>query len=177
MIKYEVIKIKDLRKAIWLLFIGLLTAVVIYPFLHELGHTLAAIIFKNRVCNFRLFPLPSVTCEMDSTDKFAFSVVGFGGMFFPYLLSVVFPKKHFWLWYLWVVISGICLLSFMISIVGIVRYKLGTPIANEDITQIMTRSEEYYVLFLVILIFLSAIRIAQIIHSAPIRRCLKEFNI
>ena len=168
---------KDLRKAIGLLFIGLLTAVVVYPFLHELGHALAAVIFKSGVCDFRLFPLPSVACEMDIANQFTFAAVGFGGMLLPYLLSVAFPKRCFWLWYLWVVVSGICLLSFAISIVGVVQYKIGTPVANEDITQIMARSEEHYVLYLAILIVLSVIRIAQIIHSAPIRRCLEEFNV
>lgn len=177
MIWYEVMGIKDFRKVTGLCILGLLAAVFIYPFFHELGHTLAAILFENGVCDFRLFPLPSVVCEMDVTNKFTFAAVGFGGMLLPYLLSVTFPKKHFCLWYLWAVVSGICLLSFMISIVGIARYKLGIPIANEDITQIMARSEEYCVLYLAILIILSAIRIAQIIHSAPIRRCLEEFDI
>lgn len=172
-----VMKMKDALKCFGLLAVGLLTAIFLYPFLHELGHTCAAIIFGRQVCDFRLFPVPSVMCEMDITNEFAIIVVGFSGMLLPYLLSLILPRKHFWVWFLWLIISGICLLSFAVSIAGIFLYVSGSPMANEDITQIMKFADEYYVLYLATLIVLSVIRSVQIVHSKPIKRCMKYFGV
>ena len=168
---------KDALKYFGLLAVGLLTAIFLYPFLHELGHTCAAIIFGRQVCDFRLFPIPSVMCEMDITNELAVIVVGFSGMLLPYLVSLVPPRKTFWIWYLWLIISGICLLSFVLSIAGIFMYASGSPMANEDITQIMIFTEEYYVLYLAILIVLFIIRTVQIVRTKPIKRCLKYFGV
>ena len=168
---------KDALKYFGLLAVGLLTAIFLYPFLHELGHTCAAIIFGRQVCDFRLFPIPSVMCEMDITNELAVIIVGFSGMLLPYLVSLVPPRKTFWIWYLWLIISGISLLSFSVSIVGIFMYVSGSPMANEDITQIMKFADEYYVLYLAILIVLSVIRSIQIVRSKPIKRCMKCFGV
>lgn len=168
---------KDALKYFGLLAVGLLTAIFLYPFLHELGHTCAAIIFGRQVCDFRLFPIPSVMCEMDITNELAVIVVGFSGMLLPYLVSLVPPRKTFWIWYLWLIISGICLLSFAMSIAGIFMYVSGGPMANEDVTQIMKFADEYYVPYLAILIVLSVIRSIQIVRSKPIKRCMKCFGV
>lgn len=172
-----VIRMKDALKCFGLLAVGLLTAIFLYPFLHELGHTVSAIIFGRQACDFRLFPIPSVMCEMDITNKLAVIVVGFSGMLLPYLLSLVPPRKTFWIWYLWLSISGICLLSFAVSIAGIFLYVSGNPMANEDITQIMKFADEYYVLYLAILIVLFIIRSVQVVRSKPIKRCMKYFGV
>ena len=168
---------KDVLKCFGLLAVGLLTAIFLYPFLHEFGHTIAAIVFGRQVCDFRLFPIPSVMCEMDVTNKTSIIVVGFSGMLLPYLLSLISPRKHFWIWYLWLIISGICLLSFSVSIAGVILYANGSPMANEDITQIMRFTEEYYVLYLAILIVLSIIRTVQIVRTKPIKKCMKYFGV
>ena len=168
---------KDALKYFGLLAVGLLTAIFLYPFLHELGHTCAAIIFGRQVCDFRLFPIPSVMCEMDITNELAVILVGFSGMLLPYLVSLVPPRKTFWIWYLWLIISGICLLSFAMSIAGIFMYVSGGPMANEDVTQIMKFADEYYVPYLAILIVLSVIRSIQIVRSKPIKRCMKCFGV
>lgn len=157
--------------------VGLLGAVIIYPIFHELGHVLAAVILGQEICDFRLFPLPSVVCKTNFTDGFSVAAEGFGGMLLPYLLSLIPVKRNFWLWYLWATVSGICLLSFAISIMGIARYQAGSPMANEDITLVMEHAGEHYALYLAVLIGLAAVRLAQVICSKPMERCLEEFKI
>ena len=173
----RVMCMKDLRKGLGLLAAGWLAAVFLYPLLHELGHAAAAAAFNFRILELRLLPLPSLACEMDCTNRFAMAAVGFGGMLLPYLLSLIPPKKHFWPWYLWMVISGICLLSFAISMAGIVRFKAGAPIQNDDITQIMASAGEYGPAYLALLTGLSIFRINQVIRTRPLRRCLREFGL
>lgn len=172
-----VMNMKDEMKCLGLIAVGLLTAIFLYPFLHELGHVIAAIAVRSDVKGFQLFPLPSVMCEMDVANKFSCIAIGMGGMILPYAISFVVPMKRFWLWYIWLIMSGICLLSFAISIAGVFYFRIGSPIANEDITQIMLFADEYYILYLAILIGLSVFRIIQIVRTRPIRRCMREFDI
>ena len=172
-----VMYMRDALKCMGLLAVGLLTAIFLYPLLHELGHILTAVVFGYKVSNFQLFPLPSIMCEMDMSNKFTIIVVGLGGMLLPYFISLIPPRKHFWLWYFWLVISGICLLSFAIAIAGIVLYKMGMSINNEDITQIIVHSEENHILYLITLTALFILRIIQIISTKPIKRCLIEFGV
>lgn len=168
---------KDVLKCLGLFAVGLLTAIFLYPFLHELGHSVATILFGTRIEDFRLLPLPSVMCEVDITDKWNIIAVGFGGMLLSYLVSCVSPVKHFWVWYVWFVNSFICLLSIVLSIVGICLYNHGSPMQNEDVTQIMQYASEYYPIYLAILIGLFGLRLIQIIKTKPIVRCTKQFNI
>ena len=61
------------RKAICLLPIGLLCAVFIYPFLHELGHGLVVFLLGAKVVKLQWFPLPSILCRMNSIDATEYS--------------------------------------------------------------------------------------------------------
>ena len=61
------------RKAICLLPIGLLCAVFIYPFLHELGHGLVVFLLGAKVVKLQWFPLPSIctTCIKEFHRRYA----------------------------------------------------------------------------------------------------------
>ena len=59
---------KDILKYLGLFFVGLFVAIIIYPFLHEAGHSMAAILVGAKVIDFNLLPLPYVTCEVSSLN-------------------------------------------------------------------------------------------------------------
>lgn len=168
---------KHLLHYIGLTAIGLTTAILLYPLLHELGHVVASLVLGAEISNLKLFPLPSVMCKLNTSNVLYVVFVCFNGMLLPYMVSIIPPEKHFWNWYIWFVISGICLLSFVISIISIVSYRIGRPMANEDITQALIYAPQYHVLYIVVLVVLSLLRIVQIVHTHPIQRCLKHFEI
>lgn len=91
-------KNKDYLKILGLIVVGLGTAILLYPFLHELGHTLAVIVTGGKILEFQLFPLPNVLCELKEYTVFNTILIGFSGMVFPFLISVVPRRKSFWLW-------------------------------------------------------------------------------
>ena len=90
---------KDTRKLLGILFFGLLTAVVIYPFLHETGHSIAAFLLGAEVLEFNLFPIPNVLCNMKNLPDNRIFLVGLDGLFFPVLFAAVIQKvfhNRFW---------------------------------------------------------------------------------
>ena len=84
---------KDAVKLFGILFFGLLTAVIIYPFLHESGHLIAAVLLGAEVLEFNLFPLPNVLCDMTHMRDISIIIVGLNGLFFPISFSAVMLKS------------------------------------------------------------------------------------
>ncbi len=171
---------KDLIKLAGILFLGLLTAVFIYPFLHETGHSAAALLLGTQVLEFNLLPFPNVLCNMTSISKIGIAFTGLNGTVFPIAFSFVISRlsenKSFWIWYITFILNGIGLLSTAISVTAVFLFNIGRPIANEDITQILQfiPNSSFYVLLLMTAI---AVRlIIKIKSDKPIKKCLAYFE-
>ena len=128
---------KDILKYAGLFLVGLFVAIIIYPFLHEAGHSMMAILVGAKLIEFNLLPLPYVTCEVSNLNTTSVILIGLAGMFIPAIISIIARPKPFWFWYSNLVLKFICLLSFAISFVAIVLYLFGVTIKNEDIVQVI----------------------------------------
>ena len=168
---------KEFFKAISLIAVGLIAAIVVYPFLHESGHTLAALVVGAEVSDIQLLPIPSMLCQLDSSNKMQVIVIGFGGIMLPFMLTVLKPPKRFIPWYLWFLIKGICILSFVISLWAIMFYQTEFGIATDDMTRVLQFAPEYKVGYGAAVIILLVITIAQAVHSRPTKRCMEYFDV
>ena len=63
-----------------LLILGMVTVLIIYPFLHESGHSLAVVLLGGSVESFNILPVPYISCQMKEYNKIDFLIVGFSGM-------------------------------------------------------------------------------------------------
>lgn len=102
-----------------LLPVGLLTAVVLYPFLHEAGHLACAVAFGAKPVGFSLFLQPGVSCaagELSDTQQF---LVALAGPAAPLLLCAIKKSGRFWVNYIKLLIVVISFLSFSTSAVGL----------------------------------------------------------
>ena len=168
---------KDFVKTIEILFIGLIVAIVVYPFLHEGGHSAFAVISGIKVFEFTIFPIPSVLCNMSDASVLQYILIGLGGMIFPFIVSVAFRPKHFVWWYIDFVVKIISMIAFGISIVGIIMYKTNTPIRNEDITTTLQAAPDLWVSLLLLCILAELVLILSIIKSQPIKHIEKFYGI
>lgn len=128
---------KDAAKLLGLLAVGLFTAVLLYPFLHELGHAAAAVSAGAKVAEFHLLPLPNVLCDMRGVHTAGKAWIGAGGIALPIVIAALPCPKGFWTWYIRLLLKGISLLAVLISAVSAVLFLYGRPVANEDITQVL----------------------------------------
>lgn len=168
---------KDVFKGVLLIAIGLVSAIIVYPFMHELGHSIAACISGAQIYEFHLFPIPNVLCRFDSMNLKGVVLVGFGGMLFPAVLTGIRPPETFLRWYFWFVIKGICALSFLMSLWALVFFRTGLEIANDDMAQVLRFAPEYRAIYLAVIIGLLAITVAQLARAKPLKRCLKYFDV
>lgn len=164
---------KDSLKAVILTATGLLTAVLIYPFLHETGHSLAALSVGASVNEFTLLPLPSIVCEMSDVGVVGRSVVGFGGMLLPVFAAMLIPKRNYLLWYFRLLLLGISLLAAGISIVS-VAFDVNR---QDDMVQILNVCGGNKFVMLTLLFFIFAYLLTIIVHEKPFRRLLEYFCI
>lgn len=168
---------KDILKVIGLLFVGLIMAIIVYPILHETGHSVITILMGGEVVEFELFPLPYVLCNIRTVSDFGHVIIGLSGMLLPFAISTVIRSKNFWIWYSNFVLKGICILSFAISMIAVICYAAGHPMANEDITQVLDVWSGG--IWLCFALFLCAIIFAIVIIAKehPIQRCLNYFEV
>lgn len=170
---------KDFIKFLFILFLGLLTAVIIYPFLHESGHSIAAVLLGAEVLEFDLFPIPSTLCNLVNMNTVEKIAIGLNGLFFPIFFSAAMLKmvgNSFWSQYISFVLNGISLLASIISFISVILFYLGKPIENEDVTQILHISPNSGMIILCLTVFLTIYLIIKIMFSNPIQRCLAYFG-
>lgn len=168
---------KDILKCIGLLMVGLFVAVIGYPFLHETGHSIVALLVGAKVIDFSLLPVPYVTCEISITNDFGLILIGLAGIYLPMIFSLIIRPKSFWLWYMSLLIKGICFLSFVISLVSIILYNIEIKVLNEDVVQIMDIWLEGDLILAILMILSMIIVIYSIIKQRPLIRIKKYFEI
>lgn len=158
-------------KLVFIILLGLITAFLLYPFLHELGHGLAAILMGEKIKEFALFPTPYIGYEMTEVKTCKIIIIGLSGMVFPVIFSLVIYSTNFWMWLIGLYLNVICLISFVISIIACVNHLRSTPIINEDVTQILDMTSGNAWIWIAFFILLTFLLIVQIIKSKPITRC------
>jgi len=170
------IRIKDFKKLIVLLFLGLLTSMVIYPFLHEIGHSIATILLGGRVVEFNLFPFPNVLCKFDSVSQYDLLIIGLSGMIFPIVVATIFCKKYFCAWYITRLILGISLLAIGISLVALIMNHYGITIQNEDILTATKSGLTSTAIAVSTLLVMAAISVIGIVKTKPLKRLIQYFE-
>ena len=164
-------------KGILLVIEGLVAAIIVYPFIHELGHSVAALIFGAEIYEFEIFPIPNILCRFTSmalTDRI---VVGFAGILLPTLLSSVPSPKNFMLWYFWFSLNCICIISFIVSLWALAFYKTSLEIVGDDMTRILQFNPEYRGIYFAVVALLIVIKIVQTVKSKPVKKCMIFFGV
>lgn len=168
---------KDIIKILGIIILGLLTAIFIYPLLHELSHTIAAITVGAKVVSVDIFPQPNILCNVTRVDKLGIMFIGLCGIFIPCLIAFNVNPKNFWAWYIWLVTKGICMLSLGISAVSIALYKNGITVKNEDIIQVLEVYPQYYLLLLLLTVIMFVYGANKIICEKPLHRIMEYFRL
>lgn len=110
---------KDALKTFGILAMGLFVAIIVYPFLHEAGHTIATVLVGANIIEFNLWPIPSILCNAIGITTGGLVIIGFGGTIFPILISLILPRKWFFVWYLKALLQGISMLALCVSFVSV----------------------------------------------------------
>lgn len=162
---------------IWLFIVGLFTAVLVYPALHELGHSLATLMFGGKVIEFHLLPLPNMLCDGSSVGNAGLVTIGLCGMLIPFLISISFKPKHFTLWYVMQLIKGISSLAFALSLMSLCGRRFGFRIANDDIITALNFWPDGNTFFIITITVFLLLAIYSICRQQPIKRLYRYFEI
>lgn len=167
----------DIRKLFGIILAGLGTVLVLYPFLHEIGHSLMTLLAGGEVVEFHLFPLPNVLCALSEQNAAEVVSIGLSGMLFPFAISSLPSCKNFWLWYVNWSLKGISLLSFLISAVVVIMFQCGIPVENDDMTRVMETYPQGATMYLALFALLSVYAIWRMAEDRPVNRLLSLFGL
>ena len=164
---------KDVLKLALIIGIGFFIALIGYPFLHESGHVIASLLVGADVLELTLFPVPSVLCDVTSVDTAGLVVIGFGGVIFPFLFSLIIPRKWFVSWCVRAILQGITVLSFIISCVSI----LFSVNHQDDMIQVLNFWKSGRAVLLLILCSSAIATSAAMALDRPGKRICKFFEV
>lgn len=164
---------KVMFKSIGLLIIGLLTAIIIYPMLHELGHSVMALMVGATILEIELFPFPYVLCSMDKADTIGQVMTGIGGLFLPLIISQIKVCSNFWLWYTRLILNGISVLAFIISTISTILFINGNPLPNDDTAQILQLWPNGIWIILLLSVVMGITVSVSIVKEKPLKNCIE----
>lgn len=156
--------------------ISLTTALLIYPFLHEMGHALIAIIVGAEIEEIVLLPSPYVSCNVKKVSFMGQVLIGTGGIILPYTFAFWIKSQKFWVWYLLLWLKGISVYALIVSAVTAFFHFAGKDIANDDLVQILKLSPGKEVAYVIVFIIMLFYGIVVILREKPLARCLTYFN-
>lgn len=156
-----------------MLIVGLIVTIVVYPILHELGHSIVAILFGAEVLEFNIFPYPNVLCNIKSVSSTGIIAISIAGCAFPILFAVKSPSKFIG-WYTCFTIRWVCVLSYLISIVSVILFQLGMPVQNEDITHALIEKPQYVFAYLIFYLILMIVSVLLIVKSNPMEHLVAQ---
>lgn len=166
--------LKDIFKIIEITIINLLIGLFLYPFLHELGHSIMIICFKAKLLEFNVFPVPYVLCDLTGLTEIKTILIGMAGNFFPVIILFLFSFikiNNFWVWLTKLFLSYICLLSFGISFISIFIVKFGyfEIVKEDDFAQLVNLYNNSSILLSIVCLFMIVLLSIVIKKLKPIK--------
>ena len=162
-------------KLFMLLPVGLTTAIIIYPFVHETSHSICALLFGADIVNFALFPLPNVTCNSSALSALQLFFIAVGGPLIPFILSVAIRSTNFWINYIKGLMIGISSLSFVISILGFLfDWKIVKE--QDDIVRCASLLPNGVTISIIICSIGIAVAICELVRMKKSHNCHKYFE-
>lgn len=128
---------RDLKKTAYLLLVGLLTAGILYPLLHEAGHWAATLLLGGEILEFHLLPRPNVLCELGKIGGAKHALIGLCGMALPFAAALVLHPKRFTAWYVLLLLRGISAFALVLSLISLIGRDCGITIMNDDVLTVL----------------------------------------
>lgn len=163
---------KTIFKLAGFILLALLTAIVIYPLLHESGHAIIALLTGTEILDFQVLPLPLVMCKATDTEGITGVFIGMGGVVFPYILSIRFRPKQFWCWYINWMLKSVSVFAIFISTVVVILYSGGFLLKNEDVVKTLELFPNGKWLLLMALSWMGGYGVKSIAKEKPFSRCV-----
>ena len=141
----------DAKRGAMLLLLGLFTAVLLYPALHEGGHILVTLLLGGRIREVRLGAAASVLCGGLRHGELA--AVAFGGVGLPLVLAI------------------------LLSLISLIGCKYGVIVENDDIMNAVRLWPEGRGVCLVLLCAGLLLSVGSICAARPVQRVGEYFGI
>lgn len=168
---------KEIFKMINLLVFGLLTAIVIYPLLHEMGHIAVALLTGADIVEIGVLPTPFIACEISTTDYVAQVLIGLSGNMLSFVIPMFLCPKNFWLWYIVFVTRTISIFAVFLSLVSAIIGIDGIACETEDIVKVLQIFPNGKWLLVIMFSVMMMYGIIKIVKERPILKCEKYFGV
>ena len=165
---------RDYLKILVIILIGLIIAVMVYPFLHETGHFIAAKMVSSEVVTFNIFPQAYVECNILNVTKTGVFAIGIAGNLIPSIIVIaasIIRVNKFNLWYVRFYVTFVCWLSYVISIISVIATAfIKETNTQDDLVRVVQLYPDTITIGCVFSLIMVIILTLLIIKDRPIKR-------
>ena len=163
-------------KTVKLLGLGLLSAVFIYPFLHETGHSFGAVLAGAKVMEMRVFPQPYVVCETAKIGAFRTAFIALSGPFLPLVFSFVLKPRRFAFWYINLSVKIISVYGITLSFFAAIFHLFGISLPSDDAVQLLIVCPKAAAPTVVVLGVSAALSVVTLFREKPLLKCAEALS-
>ena len=153
-------------KLAYMCFLGIATAVIWYPFLHESGHYIAMVLLGGTDVNMQFFPSTFVSGGMVNPAKWHYAIIGLSGLFLPMTAFALRPKS-FTVWFINEIVKCIVVFSWFLSVIAVVCMICGNEWRNDDIVTVVRTGGGSEATWLVICTTIAVVSAILLIKDRP----------
>lgn len=156
---------------------GLGAVCVVYPCLHELGHSIMAYVCGAQEVRMGVFPIAYTAYKNTETSLISQVLVGLSGYVFPLCLTLLPTANRFWVWLFMFYVRWTTLCGCGIAIAGLLGAAIRGVYVEEDITRLAMMTQSRAEVWLVG-VFLAAVWLLwDIVRQKPIARIFEYIYI
>lgn len=156
-------------KSVLLVNVSVLTSLIIYPVLHEVGHLVGALILHYDIKEISIGSTLYITFTTDDNALKAI-FLAFSGMIFPFLLSWLIPGKYICLWIIKIAIIVTSMVVVLLSVIFVFLYSLGVTITNNDLISVVQLSPNLTCYSIVLSVLIEIMFIYVLKYQRPFER-------
>lgn len=162
-------------KLMWMYAAAMAATVFVYPFLHEMGHYITAVLLGADVVGVGIFPLPYVALLIEDPMGYRQAAIGFSGLLFP-MISFLIKAKGLSACTVIVTLRVVNMFAWLMSGVSVLCFALGYKWNDEDMVKVIESLGGYEAVILLVCVVFCLLCGCVLIRDKPINRMLSFFE-
>lgn len=169
--------LKDIKRIIKMIILGLFTVIFVYPFIHELGHALFCTLFGGSVVSFSVLPLPYIVCDMTDVGGFGIVLSALGGLMLTCAVVFTIKPKKFLMLFISFTYTIVTMFEVLLAVISAVLFLCGGAVLDQDMKYVMINRHVEPIIVICFLISLFVFLCIKVFCLHPVKALYLYFEL
>ena len=170
---HEVIAVREGSKLVGIVALGAGMIYIVYPFLHECGHAVAAYLCGARDVQMVWFRSAYMACNAEGLQTWQRICIGVAGYLFPAMVTMLLPRHRFWCWLASFYIYGITWIGCLLAWISLMLYVFRDVTTMDDVIQVAMLTPDGVGGWLLVVFLLVCVLLWLLMRQKPIAKIVQ----